>query len=133
MIRILETIRWYRHRDFKPWAKVLAIWWFPYFQIRVLYFQYSQLKNWKTENLIKVFWKMITTRKYNHIFIHTKYLFGFPKPQHYLLGIVLNIRRYTGISTEIPVFYPKRYDKYKNLPDIPVSYTHLTLPTIYSV
>jgi len=26
---------------------------------------------------------------------------------------VLNLGRYIGISTEIPVFYPKRYDKYK--------------------
>ena len=32
--------------------------------------------------------------------------------------IVLNIGGYTGISTEIPVFYQKRYDKCKNLPDI---------------
>ena len=35
-----------------------------------------------------------------------------------LILIVLNIGRYTGISTEIPVFYPKRYDKCKNLSDI---------------
>jgi len=33
-------------------------------------------------------------------------------------SIVLNIRRYIGISAEIPVFYPKRYDKCKILPDI---------------
>ena len=32
--------------------------------------------------------------------------------------IVLNIGRYTSISAEIPVFYPKRYDKCKILPDI---------------
>ena len=32
--------------------------------------------------------------------------------------IVLNIDRYTVISAEIPVFYPKRYDKCRNLPDI---------------
>ena len=34
------------------------------------------------------------------------------------MNIVLNIGQYTRISAEIPVFYPKRYDKYKNLPDI---------------
>ena len=33
-------------------------------------------------------------------------------------SIVLNIGRYTGISAEIPVFYPKRYNKCKDLPDI---------------
>ena len=32
--------------------------------------------------------------------------------------IVLNIGRYTGMSAEIPIFYPKRYDKYKILLDI---------------
>ena len=32
--------------------------------------------------------------------------------------IVLNIGQYTGISTEIRVFYSKRYDKCKILPDI---------------
>ena len=32
--------------------------------------------------------------------------------------IILNIGRYTGLSAEIPVFYSKRYDKCKNLPDI---------------
>ena len=35
----------------------------------------------------------------------------------YIGTIVLNIGRYTGISAEIPVFYPKQYDKCKNLPD----------------
>ena len=35
-----------------------------------------------------------------------------------LIVIVLNIGRYTGISAVILVFYPKRYDKYKNLPGI---------------
>jgi len=35
-----------------------------------------------------------------------------------LIVIVLNIGRYTGISAEKPVFYSKRYDKCKNLPDI---------------
>ena len=34
------------------------------------------------------------------------------------IGTVLNIGRYTGILAEIPVFYPKWYVKYKNLPDI---------------
>jgi len=32
--------------------------------------------------------------------------------------IVLNIAQYTDISAEISVFYPKRYDKCKNLSDI---------------
>jgi len=32
--------------------------------------------------------------------------------------IILNIGLYTDISAEIPVFYPKRYDKCKNLLDI---------------
>ena len=36
----------------------------------------------------------------------------------HVVAIVLNIGRYTGISAEISVFYPKRYDKCKNLPDI---------------
>jgi len=30
--------------------------------------------------------------------------------------IVLNVGQYTGISAEIPVFYPKRYDTRKILP-----------------
>jgi len=39
--------------------------------------------------------------------------------------IVLNISRYTGISTKIPVFYPKRYDKCKILPNIGPIYRHV--------
>ena len=35
-----------------------------------------------------------------------------------LIAIVLNIGRYTDISIKIWVFYPKRYDKCKILPDI---------------
>ena len=31
---------------------------------------------------------------------------------------VLNLGRYTDISAEIPVFYPKPYDKCKILPDV---------------
>jgi len=34
------------------------------------------------------------------------------------MDIVLNIGRYTGISADIPIFHPKRYDTCKNLPDI---------------
>ena len=34
------------------------------------------------------------------------------------VSIVLNISRHSGISVEISVFYQKRYDKCKNLPDI---------------
>ena len=42
----------------------------------------------------------------------------FQNPQATMVVIVLNIGRDTCISAEIPVFYSKRYDKYKNLPDI---------------
>jgi len=44
---------------------------------------------------------------------------------------VLNLGRYAGISTEIPLFYSKRYDKCKILPDIVLNryrpiYRHVT-------
>ena len=35
-----------------------------------------------------------------------------------IMHIVLNFGRYTGISAKISVFYPKRYDKCKILPNI---------------
>jgi len=34
------------------------------------------------------------------------------------MSTVLNLDRYISVSVEIPVFYPKRYDKCKILPDI---------------
>ena len=45
--------------------------------------------------------------------------------------IVLNIGRYTGVLADIPIFYPKRYDKCKNLSDIVLGqyeliYRHVT-------
>ena len=39
-------------------------------------------------------------------------------PRFRFTSIVLNIDRYTDISAEIQKFYPKRYDKCKNLPNI---------------
>ena len=48
-----------------------------------------------------------------------------------VMGIVSNIGRYINILTEISIFYPKRYDKCKNLPDIVLDrhepiYRHVT-------
>ena len=48
-----------------------------------------------------------------------------------LINIVLNIGRDTDISAEISVFYPKRYNKCKNLSDIVLDrywliYRHVT-------
>ena len=47
-----------------------------------------------------------------------KFNFQLRKLWPWHVDIVLNIARYTGKSAEIPVFYSKRYDKCKILPDI---------------
>jgi len=65
--------------------------------------------------------RILQWRKYigytNTYLIHIRYFFWYSQTWR-IVCTVLNIGRYTDISTDKPVFYPKRYDKCKILSDI---------------
>ena len=72
-----------------------------------------------TPKLIIVFsYRFVTLAKTKYLLIHLKDPRGITLQRICITSNVLNIGWYTVISAEIPVFYPKRYDKCKNLSDI---------------